>query len=39
MSYPTINYIGNKEKIVSWIISLIPKTAQEIIQVSNNKTK
>jgi len=24
MGYPTINYIGNKEKIVQWISSLIP---------------
>ena len=33
MSYPTINYIGNKEKIVSWIISLIPKDATSILDV------
>ena len=25
MAYPTVNYIGNKEKIVDWIASLIPK--------------
>ena len=33
MSYPTINYIGNKEKIVSWIKSLIPKDATSILDV------
>ena len=33
MSYPTINYIGNKEKIVSWIISLIPKDVTSIFDV------
>ncbi|MDE5857714.1 MAG: DNA adenine methylase [Muribaculaceae bacterium] len=27
MKYPTINYIGNKEKIVDWIASLIPHDA------------
>ena len=27
MPYPTVNYIGNKEKIVGWIASLIPKDA------------
>ena len=25
MKYPTVNYIGNKEKIVEWIASLIPE--------------
>lgn len=33
MSYPTINYIGNKEKIVSWITSLIPEDATSILDV------
>lgn len=27
MSYPSVNYIGNKEKIVDWIASLIPADA------------
>lgn len=27
MSYPKINYIGNKEKIAEWIVSLIPSDA------------
>lgn len=27
MSYPTVNYIGNKEKIANWISSLIPTDA------------
>ena len=27
MSYPTVNYIGNKEKIVEWISNLIPEDA------------
>ena len=33
MSYPTINYIGNKEKIVSWIMSLIPSDVNSILDV------
>lgn len=33
MSYPTINYIGNKEKIVSWISSLIPSDATSFLDV------
>lgn len=28
MTYPTVNYIGNKEKIVDWIATLIPTEAQ-----------
>ena len=31
MKYPSVNYIGNKEKIVNWIISLIPKDASSIL--------
>lgn len=27
MAYPTVNYIGNKEKLVNWIVSLIPSDA------------
>ncbi len=33
MGYPTVNYIGNKEKIVSWIISLIPRDVTSILDV------
>ena len=33
MGYPTVNYIGNKEKIVSWITSLIPKDVTSILDV------
>lgn len=33
MGYPTINYIGNKEKIVSWITSLIPGDVTSILDV------
>lgn len=33
MPYPTINYIGNKEKIVSWIISLIPDDVTSLLDV------
>ena len=33
MKYPSVNYIGNKEKIVNWIISLIPKDASSILDV------
>ncbi len=33
MAYPTVNYIGNKEKIVDWIVSLIPKDAKSILDV------
>lgn len=33
MSYPTVNYIGNKEKIVRWISSLIPKDANSLLDV------
>lgn len=33
MKYPSINYIGNKEKIVNWIISLIPKDVHSILDV------
>lgn len=33
MGYPTINYIGNKEKIVSWISSLIPSDAETFFDV------
>lgn len=28
MAYPTVNYIGNKEKLVDWIVSLIPSDAK-----------
>lgn len=31
--YPTINYIGNKEKIVDWIISHIPEDADTFFDV------
>lgn len=33
MFYPTVNYIGNKEKIVDWIISLIPSDAKSLLDV------
>lgn len=33
MAYPTINYIGNKEKIVKWISSLIPSDAKSFFDV------
>ena len=33
MKYPSVNYIGNKEKIVNWIISLIPNDASSILDV------
>ena len=33
MKYPTVNYIGNKEKIVDWIVSLIPSDASSILDV------
>ena len=33
MSYPTVNYIGNKEKIVSWISSLIPNDVTSLLDV------
>ena len=33
MSYPTVNYIGNKEKIVNWISSLIPDDATSFLDV------
>lgn len=33
MSYPTLNYIGNKEKIVNWISSLIPADATSFLDV------
>ena len=33
MSYPTVNYIGNKEKIVSWIASLIPSNTKTLLDV------
>ena len=33
MAYPTVNYIGNKEKIVSWITSLIPKDVNSLLDV------
>lgn len=33
MSYPTVNYIGNKEKIVQWISSLIPEDAKSLLDV------
>lgn len=28
--YPKVNYIGNKEKIVDWIVSLIPEDAKTL---------
>ena len=33
MSYPTVNYIGNKEKIVNWISSLIPDDVTSFLDV------
>ena len=33
MAYPTINYIGNKEKIVKWISSLLPTDAESLLDV------
>lgn len=33
MKYPTVNYIGNKEKIVDWIASLIPGEAKSFFDV------
>lgn len=33
MKYPTVNYIGNKEKIVDWIASLIPRDAKSFFDV------
>jgi len=33
MAYPTINYIGNKEKIVEWISSLLPSDAKSFFDV------
>ncbi len=33
MAYPTINYIGNKEKIVEWISSLLPTDAKSFFDV------
>lgn len=33
MAYPTINYIGNKEKIVDWISSLLPTDANTFLDV------
>ena len=33
MAYPTINYIGNKEKIVDWISSLLPSDANTFFDV------
>ncbi|MBO7105787.1 MAG: DNA adenine methylase [Fibrobacter sp.] len=33
MTYPTVNYIGNKEKIANWITSLIPTDAKSILDV------
>ena len=33
MVYPTINYIGNKEKIVDWIFSLLPSDAKSFFDV------
>lgn len=33
MAYPTINYIGNKEKIVEWISSFLPLDAKSILDV------
>lgn len=31
--YPTVNYIGNKEKIADWICSLLPEGAESILDV------
>lgn len=33
MSYPKVNYIGNKEKIVDWIASIIPADAGSFFDV------
>ena len=33
MKYPTVNYIGNKEKIVDWISSLLPADAESLLDV------
>lgn len=33
MGYPTVNYIGNKEKIVEWIVSLIPSDAKTFVDI------
>lgn len=33
MAYPTVNYIGNKEKIVEWISSLLPTDAKSFFDV------
>lgn len=33
MGYPTVNYIGNKEKIVNWITSLIPNDAKSLLDI------
>jgi len=33
MSYPKVNYIGNKEKIVDWIASIIPADANSFFDV------
>lgn len=33
MAYPTVNYIGNKEKIVTWITSLIPEDVSSLLDV------
>lgn len=33
MKYPSVNYIGNKEKIVDWIASLIPAEATTFFDV------
>ena len=33
MAYPTVNYIGNKEKIVEWISSLLPSDAKTFFDV------
>ena len=33
MAYPTVNYIGNKEKIANWISSLIPSDANSFLDV------
>lgn len=33
MAYPIVNYIGNKEKIVEWIFSLLPSDAKTFFDV------
>ena len=33
MAYPTVNYIGNKEKIVEWISSLIPSDTVTLLDI------